>query len=382
MSELQLSLLGIGVLIVLAIYLFSLWQQRQYRKRFSTMFDPARPTAKVEPKAPVERVEPRLEPEVDPEVEMEAALVELEAEVHHAVEVDAVPDSPVEEAAEPVRLNATDEMCRLLDAEFDYIAELSSDAPMSAGTLEPLWQQRFDFGKNVNACGLNAAGYFEKVIPESSLSYHTLRIALQLVDRSGAVSESRLGDFRKLIAEIAEEAGAQAEFPDVAEMAQRAKALDSVCGEVDQIIGLNLIPRGERMLPGAKVQQVAHMQRFALQADGAFHFVGQDGHTLFVLQDIDNTPFQHHTLPQVEVKGLTMLMEVPRVASPAQQFDLMAAQAKSIAEQLRAVVVDDRREVMGDTGIQMIHKQIAEIEQAMLLHRLEPGSAQARRLFS
>ena len=41
MSELQISLLLIGIVVVVAIYVYNSWQQRQYRRQFGKTF-PAR----------------------------------------------------------------------------------------------------------------------------------------------------------------------------------------------------------------------------------------------------------------------------------------------------------------------------------------------------
>ncbi len=39
MSELQISLLAIGIVAVLAVYGYSAWQQREYRRRFGATFN-------------------------------------------------------------------------------------------------------------------------------------------------------------------------------------------------------------------------------------------------------------------------------------------------------------------------------------------------------
>ncbi len=87
----------------------------------------------------------------------------------------------------------TDSVCTLLEPSTDYIAVLTFKVPAGADSLALLWQKRFDFGKNVNACGLNATtGVWEKVTAESRLFYAAFKLSLQLADRSGPVSEVQL----------------------------------------------------------------------------------------------------------------------------------------------------------------------------------------------
>ncbi|MBI5918387.1 MAG: cell division protein ZipA C-terminal FtsZ-binding domain-containing protein [Nitrosomonadales bacterium] len=363
MSELQFGLLGIGIAVVLAVYGYSWWQQRQYQQRFGEALEKQRPDVLDEP-APVE------EKTVDELLE-EPAAEPLADEVEQVLAEDAV------------RQNTVDETCSLLDAATDYLVAIYPSAPTSPAALAPLWLRRFDFGKKVHACGLNSnTGIWEKVIAESLQSYTAFKLALQLVDRSGAVSETRLNDFCDLAREIAEAIPAQVEAPDAAHSAELARKLDAVCAEVDQMIGLNLLPRGERQFTGSQVAQAVRQHGLSLQADGAFHLLDSDGRTLFTLSNMDNVTFQHHLLDQINTSGLTLLLEVPRVENPAGRFAEMLELARALATELRASVVDDRRAVLGDAGIRLIRGQIDEIEQTMRAHQIVPGGPLALRLFA
>ena len=66
----------------------------------------------------------------------------------------------------------------------------------------------------------------------------------------------------------------------------------------------------------------------------------------------------------------------------AQRFDQMTVLARQLADDLHAVVADDRRAALSEAGIKLIREQIATVEEKMLAVRIVPGSAQARRLFS
>lgn len=354
MSELQISLLAIGVIVVIAVYAYSFWQQRQYRRQFGAAFQPKREDALYHNTV-----------EHTPQTLLEGT--ETESLVTN----------------ETVRMNAADEACSLLDEKTDYIAEIFPRNPSGADTLAPLWQRRFDFGKSVNACGQNAeTGRWEKVIAESPLTYRAFRLSVQLANRSGAVSEVRLSDFRDMARDISEYLQAEASFPDVSAAASRAQALDEFCAEVDQMIGLNLLPAGGKGLAGSEIARVAEMRGMSLEADGAFHLLDERGLTLFSLNNYDNLPFQHHTLNQMRVTGLTLLLDVPRVEQPAQRFDEMVAMGRQLAQDLRAALVDDHRVTLQDAALAHIRGQIANIEQRMLSGEISPGSAQARRLFA
>ena len=84
----------------------------------------------------------------------------------------------------------------------------------------------------------------------------------------------------------------------------------------------------------------------------------------------------------MRVKGLTLLLDVPRVEQPAQRFDDMVVLARRLAQDLGAAVVDDHRVILSDASLAQIREQIVAIECSMLAADIQPGSAQARRLFA
>ncbi|HEY5994946.1 MAG TPA: cell division protein ZipA C-terminal FtsZ-binding domain-containing protein [Gallionellaceae bacterium] len=352
MSELQISLLAIGILVVLSVYGYGTWQQRQYRKRFGSAFSA---------------------PHADALYQGTLA--------RQTAGLTAVPGD--EEQFLPDTHDTPDESCTTLESGTDYIAVMFASSPLHAEVLDPLWRRRLDFGKNLHICGIPAAGTsWGKVAAESSLSYDTFRLALQLADRSGAVSQTRLEDFRDLMRDIAELAHAEINLPDVAEAASIARHLDNFCAEVDQMIGLNILPSGGNLLMGSNLARAANRHGLVLQPDGAFHLLDDSGRTLFMLSNFDETPFRADELNEMPVIGLSLQLDVPRVEQPTRRFDELAKLARAIGADMGAAVVDDHRMELGDPAIAMIRSQVAAIEKKMLAYPIIPGSALARRLFS
>jgi FtsZ-interacting cell division protein ZipA len=401
MSELQAALLAIGFGVIVVVYAFGWWQQRKYRRKFGAAFKASHADALYQESAAkpaaaaVEHVVTEIEPEVaEPQVGIEivpsvTATETLSAEESAATE-ESAEELPVEEApaiqpsaVQPSLAKALDESCALLDARSDFIIELSLAEPSPAAVLDGLWQRKFDFGKPVQVCGLTLnAQHWERAIAESQTLYERFRIAVQLVDRGGAISAAKLGDFRDLVAGIAKHIKADVAVPDAHETHRHAIELDTFCAEVDQMVGINLVPPGERQLIGSRIAQAASMLGMSLEADGAFHALDAQGHSLFCLINHDSKPFQHHTLETFSTSGVTLLLDVPRVAHPAELFDRMLETAREFARELQVNVVDDRRVVLSDGGLGLIRDQIAVVEAKMAENGIAPGSAQARRLFS
>ncbi len=366
MSELQISLLAIGILVVLAVYLYGAWQHRRYRNRFGGAFNARHEDALYQ-----------------------GSLAGSAAEDAPHARFNAAPDRHAgagQESAFPGVFSAPVEPgdpCKTVGAETDYVAVMFAAAPLHASVLAPIWPRRFEFGTGIHVCGVRAAGgTWEKVVAESQHPYETFRIALQLADRSGPVTRARLEDFRDILRDVAEGLQAELNLPDVDEALAYAERLDAFCAQVDQMIGLNILPSGDGLLMGGDVARVAGRHGMLLQADGSFHLLDANGRTLFTLRNFDESPFLPHELDEMPVIGLSLQLDVPRVEAPARRFEEMVVLAHVLGEDLRADVVDDHRLPLGEAGIAMIRKQVATIEKMMQSYPIEPGSALARRLFA
>jgi FtsZ-interacting cell division protein ZipA len=356
MSEFQLSLLTIGLIVVAGVFLYGQWQQWRYRH---SQGEPLK-------KLPVESSR-----QASPNMAFTTnTLFDDESDPLAGLEGDS--DN-----------STADAVCSLLTDATDYVVTFLLKSPRTPEALETLWLRRFDFGKNVHACGLNtSSGLWERLIPESEQTYRAFRLGLQLVDRAGSVNENRLTGFRDLLNDTAAQLHIEVKLPLVEEALQRAQELDRFCADVDQMIGINLLTSGDRKLFGTEVASAAEKQGMSLRADGTFHLLDEQGATLFSLSASDDTPFQHHTLNQSRVDSLTLLLDIPCVGEPVHRFDEMVALARELAKTLRTTMADDQRVALSDGAIAQIRAQVAATEDLMLVGHITPGSAQALRLFS
>jgi FtsZ-interacting cell division protein ZipA len=372
MSELQAVLLAIGSGVIVAVYAFGWWQQRQYRRKFGSAFNAGHADALYRENAaePVEQAW-----QISSAETVEAATGEATPEVCAGAEI-----LPAEGSA---TITSLDEPCGLLDMRSDFIIELHLDEPGPAAVLDGLWQRKFDFGKPVQVCGLALGSQrWERAIAECKTLYARFRIALQLVDRGGAVSAAKLAEFRDLVLGLSENIKADASAQDVSEAHRHAVELDQFCAEVDQMVGVNLVPPGERLLPCMKIAQAAALQGMTLESDGAFHLLDAQGRSLFTLSNQDAKPFQSHTLEASGTAGVTLLLDVPRTLDPVARFDLMVGVAHDLSRELQVNLVDDHRVVLSDSGLALIRTRIAGVEAKMCGNGIAPGGGQARRLFA
>ncbi|MDH4233508.1 MAG: hypothetical protein OEV15_00020 [Gallionella sp.] len=390
MSELQAVLLVIGFCAIIGVYAFGWWQQRQYRRKFGAAFRVSHADALYQESGD----KPAGQNQQPPLASM------IEEAIGEVIPADGI---TVAAKVSP-GTSSLGETCALLDARSDFIIELHLNEASPAAVLDGLWQRKFDFGKPVHVCGMTLnSTQWERAIAESQTLYSHFRIALQLVDRGGAISAAKLADFRDLVLGVARQIKAAVNAPDIHEAHLCGVKLDGFCAEVDHMVGVNLVPPGERLLRVGDVAQAAALFGMKLESDGAFHMMDtrrwqgverrqaasarknerrRAGHSLFSLVNMEAEPFRYNTLETSSTAGVTLLLDLPRVETPSLQFDQMMQVGHQLAGEIQANLVDDHRVLLSEAGVARIRARIVEVETKMHNNGIVPGSAQARRLFS
>lgn len=364
MSNLQISLILIGVLFVIGMVLFNGWQQRSHRKKTESLFESGHEDVLLDDFKPVQPREDRVEHH----------LADFDEEI--ALEEPVLLDEPVQEE-KPLVQSAQ----HFVDAEIDYIAEIQSDKAISAEEIADIFRRKFDFGKKIGVYGLNIeSGCWEE--PHAKPKYRNFKIGLQMVDRSGVVSIAKLSEFRDLIVGLAARIDAADHCPEISEAHSRAIQLDRFCAEVDMLIGINVMSRGEETFAGTKIRGLAEAAGFRLESDGTFKYFDDHGNHLFSLCNHEPAVFLPDGIRHLSTHGITFLLDVPRVAQGKQAFDQMVTLAKSFSGTLGGVLVDDKRLMLNDSGFDKIRKLLQEIRLKMESRQIPPGGERALRLFS
>jgi FtsZ-interacting cell division protein ZipA len=390
MSDLQLSLIVVGLLVIAGVYLFNRMQEQRYRRKFEEVAervpDEAPPAEESTPFAAVD-----LEAEVEAEVEAEEAP-RIEPSFTGAADT-AETDLPSisqeprlrEPGAGDMPAATTTAPAREPSArapEIDYRAEFVGGAPITGDMRVRLEKQLAGIGKPIRVEGRDGPeGPW--VLSDPGLEpTGPMRIALQLADRGGPVSAAQLARFREIVENVAAEVGATVEFDDEAVALAQAAALDGFCADNDVAIGLNIIPGDVTGLSGTKLRALAESSGFTLTADGAFHLQDDRGATLIALASMDGVPFEASSLKHLRSQGVTLLIDVARVMEGRQTFRRMTELAKQFAHALNGTVADDKRTPLNAASLEKIAGQIDAIQGALKARGIVPGSPLALRLFS
>lgn len=377
MSDLQIGLAALGVLIVAAVLAFNWWQERKFRRRgeetFSGRHDdvllnqsamapaPAMmPGSQQSRSADESRIEPSMEPRLEPRLEPHLASASASAAPLAAKHL--VVDVP--------------------RPEIDYIVELRAGEFIAVAKLIRMQQSLPGLSRRISFGGLNYQSKAWEALTLDDARYTSVRVALQLVDRSGPVNDGHLRSFGEVVRSTASEMSAIADLPEFAPALEQAVALDGFCADVDVLVGINVIANTGQVFHGTKIRALAEAAGLHLQASGVFNCNDEQGVALFSLDNQESEPFLADRIRNITTPGVTFLLDVPRVANGLRIFDRMVAMSRSFADSLDGTLADDNRVLLNDSGLDRIRAQLRSIYGAMEQRGIEAGGPLALRLFS
>jgi len=405
MSDLQIGLLVIGAVIVVAVLLFNWIQERRFRKQAAAAFQTPVADALMQPGAvPREthnRVEPALrEPVFDasgvhevaevnePRLHIDADLAPAEAPtVAHddapgpaprpAAAPIPVPQTPPRPPVQPVAAPAAP-----YDELIEYRIRLGSEGVL-ANVFADAFNHSRTLGKPVRWVGLPVgATEWEEVQPWRDVHYQQVVVTMQLADRNGAAQEEQLSALCALLQATGQAHGLRVACDDTVEALERAQAIDRFCVDVDVLIGLNVVARGEGAVNLMRIVREAESSGMVLGVDGVFQLIDSRGEPLYALCNHDAEPFTSTVVEGQTSQGVTLQFDVPRVPDGLKVFDGMVAFGRKLANEVGGILVDDNLRPLTDTGIEKIRTQLTHIYERMEARGVPSGSRRALRLFS
>ena len=388
MSDLQIILVVIGGAVVVGVALFNWVQQRRFRRSAEEAFEHKHEDVLLEPDASIEeggRIEPQLGKEVLQEfqTEMSVGIAEQGIDAGEAAEfpqADATPKVAVPILAEQKAIEAGGA------GGIDYIVNIQSDALIAPSGLTAVLLRKFDFGKPVHWLGQRDSGAsWEEITVETNEDgggYTKLKGCLQMVDRSGPVSEVNLSEFFDMVKNFSTHMNAIADLPDIRHAHAQAVALDQFCAEVDVMVSINIISKDGGAFTGTKIRALAEASGLKLETEGAFSYRDESGAVLFSLNNFDSAPFLPDNMRTFTTHGVTFLLDVPRVKNGERVFDQMMHLAGIFSTTLGGMLVDDNRISLTDSGIVKIKQHLGSMQDMMRARNILAGGEISLRLFA
>jgi FtsZ-interacting cell division protein ZipA len=417
MSSLQIGLIVAGILLVIAVVVYNVWQERRLKRSLAEAHSVADRSAAEASRRNAPRVEPTLgadrahaapadgqstfrearERESSFELPVEVIPPPAQSDVADVVVEDDDTPAPADAAhvrEMPDSASAAGARTPAIpppggarksaqpDHEIECLIPVAPAAPVASGALatwldartgKPLrWFGRADARSDWQQLSSDTPGRFAEVVA-----------CMLLADRNGAASRAQLDTFARVVRDVGSALAATCSPPDLAQEAARAETLDRLCAELDVQIGLTVQMPEPASIAGTRLRGVAEAAGFHLSPAGRFEFVNEEtGAILYTLQNLRPDTFSAEMLRLTATNGVVFLLDVARLVDPARTFDQMKLAARRMAGTLGAELVDDNRRPLDDAALATIRGQVAAAADALRAVHIEPGSPRALALFS
>ncbi|MCM1129165.1 MAG: hypothetical protein NC211_05445 [Alistipes senegalensis] len=288
-----------------------------------------------------------------------------------------VQEDAVESVQEPVFSFPVSEGLPV-DELIDYAVSLNLDSPVRGEKILPLIQSlRYTGNKPVHFIGLVKDVPSGKELWQPVTHggvYSRLKAGVQLANRASALNEIEYSELIMRLRQMADQIEAEPDVPDMAEVLKVARSLYQFVSAHDARLVINVRTGGAPWLVKT-LMAVLERQNFDLRPDGVFVVHDTDGSMLFSLV-LDTTPASD------TASRLTLLLDVPCVAQEKDGLGRMIRCARSLCERLNGILVDDDDRMLSDPMLEDIASQVHVFYEEMRSVSIPAGSARAMRLFN
>lgn len=340
MSDLQIGLILLGVVLILIVVIFNWWQDRRIRQRMQEQF-----------------------PERDQDPLMgstQAAPVRRE---------------PGFGLRDPVQEPAADDPAEV-DPTTEVVIDIAFAQPVESSALQAAIQSLHKVGSKPVRIFAEREGGGHRARLRPDESYASMQLAVLLANRNGPLTDIEWSQLWTVAQSLAERFDGVIEAPEQGPVMQRAKTLDELCAGLDAQVGLALRLEGTR--PVADVTRV-------LKEVGFLPY----GHQLAWMSDTGTPRFtalydgMHvQEVQSAGVDRVDLLLDLPNSPADGQAFSRMASVGRDLAGRLHAVLLDDQGRPVSDGTDHAIDKQLLGLYERLEQAGFQAGAERTVRVFS
>ncbi len=370
MSDLQISLIVLGALLILMVLGFNWWQDRRVRRKMQAHF-------------PANEHDPLLggaaEPGARPVTARDNTAWDTPAAARREPGMGKREPSVGEGSARPAPVAApggdvddTEEA----DPATEVVIEVAFAEPVRGADLQHGLQGLRSAGrKPIRIFGVTDRARHRARL-HADESYSALHIAVLLANRTGPLTAIEWSQAWARVQDLGERYEATIEGPDQQAVLERAARLDDTCAALDTQVGLTLLLGSAQ--PAAEVLAVARDLGFV--HDGPrLAWMSDEGQPRFTLTRGDGAAFD---AGMGGVERLNLLLDVPCSAPDEHAFGRMVDVGQQLAQRLRAELVDDQGKPLAEGSARVIDERLQVLFSQLEQAGLRAGSERALRVFA
>ncbi|WP_454006682.1 cell division protein ZipA C-terminal FtsZ-binding domain-containing protein [Alcaligenes sp. Marseille-Q7550] len=339
MSDLQIALILLGILLILLVVVFNWWQDRRIRQQMQSQFPDGDTDPLMSQLSEAERREPSMG-------RGEPASADGE---HDAAEVDCTTEA---------------------------VIDISFSQPVQAQALAQALQGVQRVGGKPVRYFAECEGGGHRARLRAGESYSSMQLAVLLANRSGPLSAIEWSQLWTAAQSLAQQFDASVEGPEQNDVLRRAAALDNACADLDALVGISVRLPGP--LPAAKVIQAVRDSGF-LPYGQQLAWLADSGQPRFTAMFDSANP---NDIQSASIERIDLLLDLPNSPADDHAFSRMATVARDLAGRLEGVVLDDQGRPLPESADQNIDEQLSNLYRRLDEAGFTAGQERTGRVFS
>ncbi len=278
---------------------------------------------------------------------------------------------------------------QLPDDKIDFVAWLPEGKPIVRDTALGIYRQHeYLLEKRHRIFGLNVSRNIWRDLEKEPATgeYSDIKVAIQIVDRSGTIDESELNKFTQLGLRLAEALGRPIKFSMTFDEAlEKAGRLEELYSTYDVLAIVNIVAAADAGFHGRAVEREAKKQGMQFGNMNIFHKKNPKARGCRHLYSLANLykpgEFNLDEFDSFRTSGLSLFMNIPCTHNPPRVFVDMVKTGKNLCRALGGTLMDPDNKVLDDAALGRISQQIERIATGMAQQDIPPGGETAVRLF-
>jgi len=353
MSEVQLTLLSLGLLVILIMLIHNWIQLRKHNKNKSNktsqkseitdendpLFNPANPI--------FER-----ERALNPELEGYASEQLIRENLPNGIfrEIEAVASITSKEVQNGTKSLLTDELSKIPDARI-YVRN-----------GDEIWET----GEAL----------------DETIRFNQILIVLLLTSRKGVKSELDIKSFQSLVENIKSTVDGTLFWLANQDIAEEVIELNKFRIEVDQSLFLKVIPKSDSSFQIGALLEFFENPKIVSNKNGLHELKNSTPGAANVCQLLSLSGKKLDINPDTFLQGILFKMDIPNTKNITYSFNEMIKLIDFCKKKLNGVLVDVKSNELDEDKISMIYTSLKTIEDKMIKKNIMPGSGIAKKLFS
>jgi hypothetical protein len=344
MSDLQIGLLSLGVVLILIVVLFNWWQDRRIRRNMQEHF-------------PETVEDPLMGGMPQPGVRREPGLGALAPAA--AGDGDAAADDEAE-----------------VDPTCEVVIDIAFHQPVPSDQLYAAVHGVQKVGNKPVRIFAECEGGGHRARLRADESYASMQLAVLLANRGGPLTDIEWSHLWGVAQGLAERFEGSVEGPEQEPVLKRARQLDELCAGLDAQVALALRLGGTR--PVHEVTRVAKDAGF-LAYGRQLAWMAESGIPRFTLL-LDGV--HAGEVQSAGVDRVDLLLDLPNSPADEQAFSRMASVGRDLAARLRAELVDDQGKPVPESADHTVDRRLYELYGKLDQAGFPAGTERTLRVFS